>query len=114
MPGAAVTGRRDVMSTMGFQHKRGIRVAQNGLTCAHTHTSHHLTSPHTGTFNANPITCAAAITTLQLLEDGTLLAQAATRTDQLRQRINACIARLGVPATCFGESSIYHVSFEGV
>src|SRR5262249_59035979 len=66
-----------------------------------------------GTFNSNPVCAAAAIATLELVADGGLHARANKIADELRAGIGLVIKRVGAPGTCFGESSIVHVSFEG-
>ncbi len=99
MAGAAVCGRKDIMSMMAHRGDsawdRSERVAQNG------------------TFNSNPVSAAAAIATLELVGDGSLHARANKLGDELRAGINEAMKRAGVPGACFGEASIFHVSFEG-
>jgi glutamate-1-semialdehyde 2,1-aminomutase len=99
LPGAAVVGRKALMSMMAHRGEpawdRSERVAQNG------------------TFNSNPVCAAAAIATLELVADGSLHARANKQGDALRTAIGDAMKRLGVPGACFGEASIFHVSFEG-
>ncbi len=99
LPGAAVAGRKPLMATMAHRGDpvwdRAERVAQNG------------------TFNSNPVCAAAAIATLELVADGGLHARANKIADELRSGIADVMKRVGAPGTCFGESSIFHVSFEG-
>jgi glutamate-1-semialdehyde 2,1-aminomutase len=99
LPGAAVVGRRDIMSMMAHRGDptwdRVERVAQNG------------------TFNSNPVCAAAAIATLELVSDGSLHARANKLGDELRSGLSDAMKRAGVPGLCFGEASIFHVSFEG-
>src|SRR3989449_3061195 len=99
LPGAAVCGKKLLMATMAHRGDpvwdRAERVAQNG------------------TFNSNPVCAAAAIATLELVADGGLHARANKTADELRTGIGDVMKRVGVPGTCFGESSIFHVSFEG-
>lgn len=97
MPGAAVVGAVNVMDIMrpGTKNTKG-RVAQNG------------------TFNANPISAAAAITTLQLLADGAPQKHAAAMAAMLRSGVDDAMRHVGVPGTCYGESSLFNVSFEGL
>ena len=99
LPGAAVVGRKDVMSVMAHRGDpawdRSERVAQNG------------------TFNSNPVCSAAAIATLELVADGSLHARANKLADELRAGIGEAMKRTGTPGVCFGEASIFHVSFEG-
>ncbi|HEU5197159.1 MAG TPA: aspartate aminotransferase family protein [Methylomirabilota bacterium] len=99
LPGGALCGKRDIMSMIAFRGDpdwdRASRVA------------------HAGTFNANPLSAAAAIATLELCADGTLQARASKSGDQLRAALTEALKKAGAPGTCFGEASIYHVSFEG-
>ncbi|HZR23894.1 MAG TPA: aspartate aminotransferase family protein [Vicinamibacterales bacterium] len=100
LPGAAVVGSESIMSAMRHRGDpswdRGGRVAQNG------------------TFNANPLTAAAGIAALEILSDGVPQREASERAEELRQRITHVMQHAGVPGACYGESSIYHISFDGV
>ena len=99
LPGAAVCGKKAIMSMMAHRGDptwdRSQRVAQNG------------------TFNSNPVCAAAAIATLEIVADGSLHARANKLGDELRAGLADTMKRLGVPGTAFGEASIFHVSFEG-
>jgi glutamate-1-semialdehyde 2,1-aminomutase len=99
LPGGAICGKREVMAMMARRGDpvwdRATRVAQNG------------------TFNSNPVCAAAAIATLEIVSDGALHARANKLGDELRARLAEVMKRVGAPGTCFGESSIFHVSFEG-
>jgi glutamate-1-semialdehyde 2,1-aminomutase len=99
LPGGAVCGRRDVMALLAHRGDpawdRSERVA------------------HAGTFNANPPSAAAAIATLELCGDASLQARANKLGDELRRGLTEALKRAGAPGTCYGEASIYHVSFEG-
>src|SRR5689334_20291358 len=99
LPGAAVCGKKELLSMMAHRGEpvfdRSQRVAQNG------------------TFNSNPVCAAAAIATLELVADGSLHARANKAGDELRSGLSDAMKRAGVPGTCFGEASIFHVSFEG-
>jgi len=100
LPGGAVVGTREIMSLITHrgdpEWDRGKRVA------------------HAGTFNANPLSAAAGITTLELLADGEAQRQANKTGATLRSELGAVVRRLGVPAEVYGELSIYHLSFEGL
>jgi glutamate-1-semialdehyde 2,1-aminomutase len=99
LPGGALAGRRDIMSMIAFRGDpdwdRSQRVA------------------HAGTFNANPLSAAAGIATLELCADASLQSRASKTGDELRGRLSEVMKTVGVPGTCFGEASIFHVSFEG-
>jgi len=48
-----------------------------------------------------------------MVSDGSLHARANKAGDELRSGLSDAMKRAGVPGTCFGEASIFHVSFEG-
>jgi len=99
LPGGALCGKRELMGMLAFRGDpdwdRSQRVA------------------HAGTFNANPLCAAAAIATLELCADASLQARANKLGDELRRALADVMKRVGAPGTCYGEASIYHVSFEG-
>jgi glutamate-1-semialdehyde 2,1-aminomutase len=99
LPGGALTGKREIMSQIAFRNDpdwdRSQRVA------------------HAGTFNANPLSAAAGIATLELCADASLQSRANKTGDALRGALADVMKKAGVPGTCFGEASIFHVSFEG-
>jgi glutamate-1-semialdehyde 2,1-aminomutase len=99
LPGGAVCGKREIMSLLTFRGDpdwdRSQRVA------------------HAGTYNANPLSAAAAVATLELVSDAALQARANKAGEELRHGLREALKRAGAPGTCYGEASIYHVSFEG-
>jgi glutamate-1-semialdehyde 2,1-aminomutase len=99
LPGGALTGQADIMAMLAHrgdgEWDRTRRVA------------------HAGTFNANPVSAAAGIATLQLVSDPSLQARANKLGDGLRQGLNDALRRAGAPGEVYGESSIFHVSFDG-
>jgi glutamate-1-semialdehyde 2,1-aminomutase len=99
LPGGALCGKRELMSMLAFRGDpdwdRAQRVA------------------HAGTFNANPLSAAAAIATLELCADASLQARANKYGEELRRALTDALKRAGAPGVCYGEASIYHVSFEG-
>jgi len=99
LPGGAVCGRRDLMLMMAH---RGDPVWDRNERVAHA-----------GTFNANPVSAAAAIATLEICADGTLQARASKAGEELRRGLMDAMRKVGVPGAVYGEASIYHVSFEG-
>src|SRR5262249_28400027 len=68
---------------------------------------------HAGTFNANPLSAAAAIPTLEIVADASLQARANKLGEELRRGLREAMKRAGAPGTVYGEGSIYRVSFEG-
>jgi glutamate-1-semialdehyde 2,1-aminomutase len=99
LPGGALCGARDVMAMIAHRGDptwdRSQRVA------------------HAGTFNANPLSAAAAIATLEIVADAALQARASKRGEELRQGLRDAMRRASAPGAVYGECSISHVSFEG-
>jgi glutamate-1-semialdehyde 2,1-aminomutase len=95
LPGGAVTGRADVMDTMTPRAEREWNLRHR--------------VPHQGTFNANPLTAAAGLATLKLIEDGRAIADANQAAAQLRDRLNEVLKRQGWPWIVYGASSGFHV-----
>ncbi len=99
LPGAAVCGRRDLVSRMAFGNdatwNRRERVAQNG------------------TYNANPLSAAAGIAMLAQIADGKLHETANARGTELRAGLNEVFRKAGVACVAYGDVSTFHVSLEG-
>jgi glutamate-1-semialdehyde 2,1-aminomutase len=95
LPGGAVVGGAVIMDQLAFRDdsiwNREDRVA------------------HAGTFNANPLSAAAGITTLEQLADGRAHTRADRAGESLRAGIAEVIERLGVDARVYGESSIVNL-----
>lgn len=99
LPGGAVCGARPIMEMLAH---RGDPVWDRASRVAHA-----------GTFNANPLSAAAGVATLELCQDASLQARASKLGDAMRAGIGEAMKRAGVPGTAYGEASICHVSFEG-
>ncbi|TAK22349.1 MAG: aminotransferase class III-fold pyridoxal phosphate-dependent enzyme [Chloroflexota bacterium] len=67
---------------------------------------------HPGTFNANPVSAAAGIACLDIVQDPAIQKKATATADQLRAGFNESFARRGVPGAAGGESSSLSISFE--
>lgn len=95
LPGGAVVGGAVIMDQLAFRDdsvwNREDRVA------------------HAGTFNANPLSAAAGIATLEQLADGQAQAKADRAGEILRAGIAEVIERLAVDAYVYGESSIVNL-----
>jgi glutamate-1-semialdehyde 2,1-aminomutase len=91
LPGGAVVGGAVIMDQLAFRDdsvwNREDRVA------------------HAGTFNANPLSAAAGIATLEQLADGHAQAKADRAGEILRTGIAEVIERLAVDAYVYGESA---------
>ncbi len=94
-----MTGKREIMQLMAHRGDpawdRSERVAPQG------------------TFNANPLSAVAGIATLEVIADGSLQARANKLGEELRSALSDVMKRAGAPGAVLGESSIYHLSFEG-
>ncbi len=99
LPGAAVCGKRALLSQMTFgpnaQWNRAQRVAQNG------------------TYNANPLSAAAGIAMLSQIADGKLHETANQRGAELRAALNDVFRRAGAPCVAYGDVSVCHIALEG-
>jgi len=94
LPGGALAGRRDIMEGLDFAATKAAgreRVA------------------HQGTYNANPLTAAAGIATLEKVATTDACARASATTAALRAGMNDVLGREGVPWAVYGEHSLFHV-----
>lgn len=95
LPGGAIGGRADVMKHLAFgdaawNRERKIR--------------------HYGTFNANPLSAAAGVATLERVADGTAGARAAEMCRRLIDGLNGAIRARGLRGwAAYGDASIFHV-----
>ena len=98
LPGGAVVGRAEIMKLFDYtgdaQHDRFGRVS------------------HLGTFNANPLSTASGIASLQLVADGSAQAQADRMAALLRDGMEAILEEERAAGYAYGDSSVFHVYFE--
>jgi glutamate-1-semialdehyde 2,1-aminomutase len=92
VPGGAVAGQAAIMSDLTFRpddpeynRKRRVR--------------------HQGTFSANPITAAAGVAALEILQDGRMQDQAAQMADRFRKGVNTAIREAGAAGCLYGARS---------
>ena len=64
-----------------------------------------------GTFNGNPVSTAASLKTIEILERPGFYERLYKLGDDLRSRINATIDQLGVKVICFGYGSVWYLYF---
>ncbi len=95
LPGGAVAGRKDVMDVMTLREDRAWNLKHR--------------VPHQGTFNANPLTAAAGLATLKLVEQGDVIARANRAAALLRERLNEVIRQVGSNWVAYGEFSGFHL-----
>ena len=94
LPGGAVVGREDVLAALDFNDdRRGSREKIQ----------------HQGTFNANPVSAAAGIATLEIVKDGEPGERANAHGEQLRAELNAVLREEAVPWAVYGEFSGFHI-----
>jgi glutamate-1-semialdehyde 2,1-aminomutase len=95
LPGGAVVGRAEIMQLFDFtgdaEHDRFRRVS------------------HLGTFNANPLSTASGIASLQVVADGSVQAHADRMADLLRRGMNEILDAEGAAGYAYGDSSVFHV-----
>jgi glutamate-1-semialdehyde 2,1-aminomutase len=94
LPGGAVCGRRDVMELLAFGSPVAQRVGK---------ISHH------GTFNANPLSAAAGIATLELVATTDACQRASEYAAQLRAALADVVAAESLPWVVYGTYSGFHI-----
>jgi glutamate-1-semialdehyde 2,1-aminomutase len=86
LPGGCVAGRADILAALEFRPGKP-------------------KMKHPGTFNANPLSAAAGVTTLRLVADGEPCRRANDSGRLLRQKLNTLFAERGVDWVAYGEFS---------
>jgi glutamate-1-semialdehyde 2,1-aminomutase len=94
MPGAAITGRKDILDLLDF--KESARLGREKI-------------GHPGTFNANPISAAAGITALTLIAETPVNETADAVCADLRAKLNAVLTAEKVPWAVYGTTSGFHL-----
>lgn len=87
LPGGCLAGRADILQALAFENRWGRKMK------------------HPGTFNANPVSAAAGIATLDLVQTGRPCEQANAVAAQLRRRLNALFDDLGARLVAYGQFS---------
>jgi glutamate-1-semialdehyde 2,1-aminomutase len=95
MPGGAVCGRRDILSTIEFRD--GPWNANGRI-------------QHPGTFNANPVSAAAGAAMLQIVATAGPHAHAGRLNQALVTGLNAELDRAGAPGCAYGLASYFHIT----
>jgi glutamate-1-semialdehyde 2,1-aminomutase len=88
LPGGCVAGRADILAAIEVRPGK-------------------VKMRHPGTFNANPLSAAAGITTLQIVATGEPCRRANELAARLRQRLNALFAERDVRWAAYGEFSCF-------
>ncbi|MEX1253385.1 MAG: aminotransferase class III-fold pyridoxal phosphate-dependent enzyme [Dehalococcoidia bacterium] len=95
LPGGAVAGREDVVSLIEFRDS------------GRSDFSHRV--PHPGTFNANPLSAAAAGAALGVVATGEPHRHAGALCRTLVRGLNEAFASEGVPGCAYGHASMFHL-----
>ena len=93
-PGGALAGRKDVMLG-ALEFGEGGRARK---------------MHHPGTFNGNPVSAAAGITTLKIIRSGEDIEKANRLARTLRDEINSIFRTRGIPGTCYGQYSDFNIN----
>lgn len=95
LPGGAVVGSADVMAVFGAGTSRDSRRIQ---------------VPHTGTFNANPLSAAAGVAMLSQIGDGAAQRAAIDATEKLVAGVNQAARACDIDISLFcGGTSVFHI-----
>lgn len=94
LPGGAVAGRQDVLDRLDFEATAA--AGQQKIM-------------HPGTFNGNPVSAAAGVTALRIIESGDACERANRTAETLRREMNAVLARKGVGWAVYGTFSAFHI-----
>jgi glutamate-1-semialdehyde 2,1-aminomutase len=94
MPGGAVAGRRDIVELLDPERTAARGVEKIG---------------HQGTYNANPVSAIAGITTLEILRDTDALARTHAYAEALRHGAREVLAEEGVNWGAYGTYTGLHI-----
>jgi glutamate-1-semialdehyde 2,1-aminomutase len=99
LPGGAVTGRADILA--GLDYDPGKRGKREKIF-------------HPGTFNACPVSAAAGLETLRIIQQEGACDQANRSAVRLRQGLADCLRDFGLDWVVYGEASAFHIYMGGV
>ena len=94
LPGGAVAGRRDVIDLLDFGATRAAKREKIG---------------HPGTYNANPLSAAAAVAALEIVGSTDACARANATGERLRAALREVVIDEGVPWGVYGEASAFQI-----
>ncbi|WP_158743581.1 aspartate aminotransferase family protein [Acidisphaera sp. L21] len=95
LPGGAVGGRKDILDMLDFGVTKAAGREKIG---------------HPGTYNANPLSAAAGITTLEIIADGKANQRANSYGESLRAAMNDVLEEEGVRWAVHGSYSGFHIA----
>jgi len=93
LPGGAVVGAKEILDNLDFK-----AAAASGREKIQ----------HPGTFNANPVSAAAGIAALEIIQTSDACERANAYTDELRSRLNQVLRDEGVAWAVYGTFSGFH------
>jgi glutamate-1-semialdehyde 2,1-aminomutase len=93
LPGGAVCGRADILDLLDFDITAEKGIEKIG---------------HQGTFNANPLSSAAGVATLEIVDTTDATQRAIGQAVKLRRQVNEVFADEGVPWAAYGQFSEMH------
>ncbi len=94
LPGGAVVGRKDILDLLDFR----VSQAKNREKIAHQ-----------GTFNANPLSAAAGVAALEIVETSDACERANDYGERLRRGMNEIFEEERVPWAAYGSFSMFHI-----
>jgi len=95
LPGGAVTGKREIMEYLEFKED--------------PHWNRYRKITHPGTFNANPLSAAAGVATLNMIAKGEVIPKANENAEKLRNTLNEVIKVHHINWCVHGKHSILHI-----
>jgi glutamate-1-semialdehyde 2,1-aminomutase len=95
LPGGAVAGKKEILEMLEFS--------------GHDEIDRKKKIRHQGTFNANPVSAAAGIASLEIVSTGEPQKEAAKRAGEIRRGLNEIIKAYEVEACVYGDSSVFHL-----
>ena len=98
LPGGAVCGRAEILDLLDFDLTAAKGVEKIG---------------HQGTFNANPLSSAAGVATLEIVDTTDATQRAIEQAVKLRAQVNDVFADEGVPWAAYGQFSEIHFFTNG-
>jgi glutamate-1-semialdehyde 2,1-aminomutase len=96
LPGGAVVGRADILEHFVFKE-------------GDARWNRYRRISHPGTFNANPISAAAGVAALKVIETGEPQSHASEMGGLIRKRMNEVIRQRGVSGCVYGDLSMFHI-----
>ena len=94
LPGGAVCGKKAILELLDFEKASAKGFEKIG---------------HQGTYNANPVSAAAGLQTLEIIAEEGMCERASAYGEALRSELNDVLRAEGVPWAVYGEHSTFHV-----